>query len=109
MADETKAARPSLAETHPEMAERHARIRALVVEAHEARRARALPAALAAEAEGLIAWAEALAVEAVGDLDAFRRRMDKDRTAFALALRLAGDEMLVRQLLAACDDLRSAL
>ncbi|MBM4397537.1 MAG: hypothetical protein FJ087_17855 [Deltaproteobacteria bacterium] len=114
MAEETAKEAPApkkpIAEAHPEMAARHARIGALIAAAHAAaRRGEPLAGAERAEADGLAAWAGQVVAETVGDVAAFRARMDRDRPAFAAALRLSGDEQVAAQLLVAADDLRSVL
>lgn len=106
MADETT--KVDLATAHPELEENHRRMRSLVLEIRDRkRRGEALPAELRSEVDALALWAETLAAEAVGDLAAFQARVDRDRAAFALALRLGGDELLARQLLMAAADLRA--
>lgn len=102
--------RRPLSEAHPDIADRHYRMNALLAMAHDARRrGTSLPEPELSEARGLVSWAEAVAAEAAGDLEAFRRRMERDRAAFAAALRLTGDEQVVAQLLVAADDLRRLL
>ena len=112
MADETdkKAAKVDICQAHPELRERHDRINALFIEARDAKRSGTpLPAAVRAECESLLGWAEGVVAEAGGTVAGFADRVTRDRSAFALALRLSGDDLVVRQLLVACDDLRSVL
>ncbi len=109
MADETTT-KVDLATAHPDLEARHRRLRSLVLEVRDVkRRSGTVPGELRTEAEALIQWAETLAAEAVGDLAAFQARLDRDRPAFAVALRLSGDELLARQLLTAAGDLKQEL
>jgi len=108
MADEI-VQKVDLSTAHPEIAERHGRMQVMLAEALAVTRAGGDGTPLRAEAGDLIRWAEAVAAEAVGDLAAFRARMDKDRPAFALALRLSGDDLIARQVLTAADDLKTVI
>ncbi len=108
MAGETDVARPAeLAKAHPEVAERYERLSALFFEAREARRP--LADAARAEAQELLRWADALAAEYLGEPGARQTLVDRDDAAFALALRLKDDALVVRQVLQAADELRLIL
>jgi len=112
MADETekKAAKVDIGQAHPELRERHDRINAVFVEARDAKRTgKPLPESVRVECEALLRWADGVVTEALGSPATFGDRVARDRSAFALALRLSGDELVARQLLMACDDLRSVL
>jgi hypothetical protein len=110
MADETTTTKVDLATAHPEIDERYGRMRSLVLELRErTRRGGAVPGETQSEAEALVLWAETVASEVVGDLAAFRARLDRDRPAFAVALRVSGDELVARQLLDAVVELQAEL
>ena len=88
MADETEK-KAGLLETHPEITERHARILALGELARVARKqGRPLDDAVRAEAVEVLGWADGVIAEAVGDVAAFLQRVERDRAAFAIGLRL---------------------
>jgi hypothetical protein len=109
MAEET-ANKPGLSEAYPDLEQRHARLRALCQEARAARaRGEVIGAGLAGEAASLLAWVDEAVARAAPDAAAFQARVDRDRAAFASALRLAGDEMVARQLLASAGELRAEL
>jgi hypothetical protein len=72
-------------------------------------RGEALGAGLAGEAASLLAWVDEAVARAAPDAAAFQARVDRDRAAFASALRLAGDEMVARQLLASAGELKVEL
>ncbi len=113
MAEDTSekaAERAGLVQAHPDVVERYARLNALFFEGREARRSGStLPEAAQAEARDLLRWADAIAAEFLGDPEASRCQVQRDEAAFALALRLTGDGLMVRQVLAAAADLRSVV
>lgn len=107
---EKAAERPGLFHAHPDVAERYARLNALFFEGREARRSGGtLAEAARAEARDLLRWADEIATEFLGDPEASRSLVQRDEAAFALALRLKDDGLIVRQVLAAAGDLRSVV
>lgn len=107
---EKAAERPGLAQAHPDLAGRYERLNALFFEAREARRSGGtLPEAARAEARDLLRWVDAIATEFLGDPETSRVQLQRDEAAFALALRLKDDGLIVRQVLAAAGDLRSVV
>ena len=109
MADETTT-KVDLATAHPEIEEHHRRMRSLVLELRDRkRRGEGLSPDLRSDVEALVLWAETVATEAVGDLEAFKLRRDRDRAAFAVALRISGDDLLARQLVEASGELQAAV
>lgn len=107
---EKAAERPGLVQAHPDVAERYARLNALFFEGREARRSGGtLSEAARAEAGDLLRWVDAIATEFLGDSEASRSQVRRDEAAFAIALRLKDDALIVRQVLAAAGDLRSVM
>ncbi len=113
MAEDTSekaAERPGLVQAHPDVAGRYARLNALFFEGREARRAGGTLAEEArTEARDLLRWVDEVVTEFLGDSEASRSQVRRDEAAFALALRLQDDALIVRQVLAAAADLRSVV
>lgn len=102
--------KPALEESHPDLADRYGRISALFTEIHQVTGTGGeLPPALIEEAQGLFQWTERLAADAIDDRPAFEKESERDRTTLSTALKLKGDPQLVRQLMTACEELRSLL
>lgn len=96
-----------LAELYPDFNERYDRLCAIYFEAREAKRkGKAIEEGLRQEAEGLVTWADELVRLIAKDREEFEAMRQKDEASFAHALRLKDDALLVRQIVAAADELR---
>lgn len=106
MAEEkTEVEKARLSDKHPEVFESYERLNALFFEMRALRReGREIPKTLLQEAGSLVSWAQRLAEEVFGDQVAAKAQIERDEAAFAAALRLKDDAMLVRQVLAAADE-----
>lgn len=107
---EKSAERPPLAQARSDVPARYDRLNALFFAAREARRSgRILPDTERLEALALLQWVEEVTTVVFGDREVFRSQVGRDEAAFALALRLKDDALVVRQLVQAAEDLMAVL
>lgn len=107
---EKSAERPPLAQAHSDVHERYDRLNALFFAAREARRSgRILPDTERLEALALLRWVEEVTTVVFGDREVFRGQVGRDEGAFALALRLRDEALVVRQVVQAAEDLMAVL